>query len=287
MSQDPKDPKDPRHSNGAAQAPADPQDPSGQRARSLLSSAQQEGQLSQAAAQAIHLLDPGAQIQAGLGVCVDDVHASEVILCTLMPDDSGSIRFAGNAQSVRDGHNLVLDTLGQSQQRDSVLCHTRYLNGQVLCPYRPLLGAPRMDSSNYDPTGGTPLYDQTVVLLGTVLAKAQEFAQSGVAVRTVTLLITDGADESSRRARATDVAAVVKDLLRAENHIVAALGIADGRTDFRQVFRAMGIEDRWILTPGNTPQELRRAFQVFSQSAVRASQSTAAFNQAALGGFLN
>jgi hypothetical protein len=47
------------------------------------------------------------------------------------------------------------------------------------------------------------------------------------------------------------------------------------------VFAAMGIPDRWILTPGNSATEIRRAFQVFSQSAVRATQGVA------LGGFSN
>jgi hypothetical protein len=82
------------------------------------------------------------------------------------------------------------------------------------------------------------------------------------------------------------VAALVADLERAESHIVAAMGISDGSTDFRRVFCEMGINDRWVLTPGNSPSEIRKAFQVFSQSAVRASQS-ASFSQTALGGFGN
>jgi hypothetical protein len=157
----------------------------------------------------------------------------------------------------------------------------------VLSPYGPLDGAARMDAQNYRADAGTPLYDQTVVLLGTVLAKAQEFEAAGVAVRTVTLLITDGADQHSTRARAKDVAVLVRDLRKAERHIVAAMGISDGRTDFRRIFREMGIEDRWILTPGQGASDIRRAFQVFSQSAVQASQGATAFHQASVGGFLN
>ena len=71
---------------------------------------------------------------------------------------------------------------------------------------------------------------------------------------------------------------------QAETHIIAAMGIEDGSTDFCRVFREMGIEDQWILTPGNDVSQIRRAFQVFSQSAVRASQSAAHFGQAVLGG---
>jgi len=70
-------------------------------------------------------------------------------------------------------------------------------------------------------------------------------------------------------------------MLAQENHIVAAMGISDGTTDFREVFRKMGIADRWILTPGNSASEIRRAFSVFSQSAVRAAAG------AQLGGFSN
>lgn len=251
----------------------------------LFQAAEDDGTLSPAARAVLDVPDLGAQIQAGLGVTVDDVESSEVVLVTLMPDDSGSIRFAGNAGVVRDGHNLVLDALAASKQRDSILSHTRYLNGKVLQPYCLVSQAARMTPANYDPCLGTPLYDQAVLILGTVLAKAQEFAAAGVPVRTVTLFITDGADEGSRRAKAADVHKVVRDMSAGEGHIVAAMGIDDGHTRFRDVFRAMGIEDRWILTPRNDATEIRRAFQLFSQSAVRASQGGRSFSRAAAGGF--
>ena len=249
--------------------------------KQLLDDAQKTGALSVAGKNVLDVIDLGAQIQAGLGVSVDDVAASEVVLVTMMPDDSGSISSAGNVEAVRDGHNLVLDALGASKQAGEVFVHTRYLNGHVLTPYAPLASAVKMTARNYHADKGTPLYDQTVVLLGTVLAKTQEFAQAGVPVRSVTLLITDGADCGSTRARAADVKALVRDLLAQECHVVAAMGISDGTTDFAQVFRDMGIPDRWILTPGNSAQEVRRAFQVFSQSAA------AIGTGAALGGFAN
>ncbi|HBB35484.1 MAG TPA: hypothetical protein DDZ80_17045 [Cyanobacteria bacterium UBA8803] len=251
----------------------------------LFQSAQAEGLLSQASLQALNVLDIGAQIQAGLGVNVDDVMSSEVVLVTIMPDDSSSIAHSGNVQTVRDGHNAVLDALNACQQRDNILVHNRYLNGYVLYPYCTLDQAVRMDAGNYQPDRDTPLYDQTVVLLGTVLAKSQEFADNGVPVRTVTLIVTDGADEHSTRANARTVASVVRDMLMAENHIIAAMGIDNGSMDFRQVFRDMGLRDEWILTPNNSIEEIRKAFQIFSQSAVRASASVIGFSQAGLGGF--
>jgi len=250
--------------------------------KKLLEDAHKMGALSTTTLRTLDVADLGAQIQAGLGVAVDDVASSEVVLVTMMPDDSGSIAAAGNIGPVCDGHNLVLDALRASKQSGDVFVHTRYLNGHVLYPYSPLDGAVTMSKQNYRADKGTPLYDQTVVLLGTVLAKSQAFAQVGVPVRTVTLLITDGGDCHSTRASAATVAALVKDMLAQENHVIAAMGISDGSTDFRQVFQEMGIPDRWILTPGNTASEIRKAFQVFSQSAIAASQGVTA-----LGGFGN
>jgi len=249
--------------------------------KKLLEDAHQTGALSKEALDTLDVVDVGAQIQAGLGLSIDDVGSSEVVLLTMMPDDSSSIACGNNADAVRDGHNFVVDALGASKQAGEVLAHTRYLNGHVLFPYTQLAHAHKLTPANYDPRLGTPLYDQAVVLLGTVIAKAQELAQAGIAVRTVTLIITDGADCGSTRCKAKDVAAIVRDMLAQENHIVAAMGISDGTTDFKKVFRAMGIPDRWVLTPGNSASEVRRAFAVFSQSAVRAAAGVQ------LGGFSN
>lgn len=243
------------------------------------------GNISPEGLQALSVNDIGAQIQAGLGVSVDDVTTSEVTLVTQLIDDSGSIRFANNAGAVRNGHNMVLESLKDSKQANSILSHCRYLNGTVLYPYCLIKQAPLMTNANYDPIGSTPLYDQTAVTLGTVLAKVQEFDDNNVPVRAITLLITDGADCGSQRHTAKSITPLVQDLLKTEMHIVAGMGISDGSTDFKRVFQEMGIPDEWILTPGNSEKEIRAAFHLFSQSAVRASQGGAQFSQSALGGF--
>jgi hypothetical protein len=250
----------------------------------LLKSAQKEGDLSAQSMQTLGNLNIGAQIQAGLGVAAEDVQASEVFLITNMIDDSGSIRFAGNMQHVKDGHNLLLAAFGGSKQKDGFLVHTRYLNGTVLFPYVKLDDAKKMDAQNYNPNGDTPLYDQTLVTLATVVAKTQEFEDCGVPVRTITAIVSDGADTSSQ-AKASQVKAVVSDMLKKEKHIIAFLGVEDGATDFMKIATDMGIRPEWVLTPKNDPKEIRKAFNVLSQSAVRASQNAASFSKTALGGF--
>jgi hypothetical protein len=74
-------------------------------------------------------------------------------------------------------------------------------------------------------------------------------------------------------------------MLARENHIVAAMGIDDGGTDFRDVFRRMGLRDEWIYTPANDPAEIMQAWLLFSESAQHASQSAGSFSQTSAGGF--
>lgn len=249
----------------------------------LFQKAAQEGTLSPASAHVLAIPDLGAQIQAGLGVSVDDVTASEVMLIGMMPDDSGSM--SPNTDAVCDGHNVVLDAFKGSKQKDGILVHCRYLNGNVLYPFAAIDQAVRMSRRNYSADQGTPLYDQAVVFLGTMLAKAQEFADAGVPVRAGALIMTDGQDLHSVRSTARDVERIVKDMLKQETYIVAAMGFDNGSTDFRSVFSGMGIRDEWILTVANSPSEIRKAFRLFSQSMVRASQGAGAFSKTALGGF--
>lgn len=256
--------------------------------QSLFGNAQAEGTISPAGAAAVMAIpDIGATIQAGLGICVDDVKASEVLLVTMLIDDSGSISTCRNEDNVRQGVNLVLEALGQSKQKDGILVYCKYFNEDApLYPYVPLDQAIKLDTSNYIPNGGTPLYDQIAVVLGTVLAKSQEFVNAGVAVRSVTLIVTDGANEHSKKHKSPgSIKPLVLDVRRAETHIVAAMGIDDGRTPFKAIFEEAGIDSRWILTPKNSPSEIRRAFELASQSALRASQAAGSFSQVAGGGF--
>jgi len=251
----------------------------------LLHSAQNQGEISAQSIQVLQVNDIGAQIQAALGVGIDQVQSSEVVLVSILIDDSGSIACANNEDAVRQGRNQMHQALLDSKQGDNILTHTAYLSGQILDPYVLLKNATKMDNSNYNATlGHTPLYDRTIEMLGTVVTKAQEFIDSGVQVRTITLIITDGAENSSRHSSAAKIAQVVKDMLNSERHIVAAMGIGDPNY-FNRIFGDMGIQPQWILTPSGTDSDIRKAFQVVSRSAVRASQSAQSFSKVAAGGF--
>lgn len=228
--------------------------------------------------------DLNAQIQQGLGVTPDEIATKDVVLVSMLIDDSGSIRFASQSDAVRQGHNLVLDSIQESKQEDNVLVHVRYLNGTVLTPYVRVQDAAKMTTHNYNPNGGTPLYDETVVFLASIAAKYQEFQSAAVPCRCITLIVTDGVDEHSYRSNDRDVKHIVTDLLKTEDHIIATMGIGDDKDQWDPVFEGMGIPEDWRLTPSTSGHDIRAAFSMFSKSAVRVSQSGVVVSQ--VGGFI-
>lgn len=231
----------------------------------------------------------GPAIMAGLGdVTIDDIEgmgATEVLLLHLLVDDSSSIAYAGNTQLVIDGYNGVLDALDDSKSSSAILIGCQLLNSGVVYPFVPLERAVRLTTGNYAPCGGTPLYDRMATVLAGSVAKMSELEDGGVAVRGATFVITDGCDVGSRSQSPQQLKPVIDSMLRTEAHIVGAVGIDDGETDFRAVFASMGIRDQWIQTPKNSASDIRRAFGTISKSAVRASQAAGNFSQTALGGF--
>jgi hypothetical protein len=250
--------------------------------KDLLNGAQDDGLLDQSALYALNVVDLGATIQDNLGIDPDSIDSTEVFGLFALIDDSTSIRFAGNTQVVRDGYNGVLDSLMKSQSRDDILVSTTMLNSGVFQAPVALPNAKRLDNT-YNPQGWTPLYDRTLDLGALATIKRQEFRNTGANFRGVLLLVSDGNDEGSK-ANAKRVAALLTSLQAQEVFQVIALGINDGRTDFKAVFGEMGVLPNLILTVDNDPHSIREAFGVVSRATVSASQG-GSLSQSGLGGF--
>lgn len=274
----------------------------------LIDSARSAGVLSEDSLDALKKVDPR---KLTLGYPVNQYKEGSVLLAATLIDDSGSFNVTvekfvfkndslkerlvvhnascddpkSNAEAVRIGHNAVIQSLLDSERPSAVWFHTRYLHGRELNPWNRLEKAIKMERSNYRPDGGTPLYDETAVMLGSIIAKTQEFRDNWTTVRTATLIVTDGADTESKLQTPATVKSIVTDMYNMGIHIIAAMGIYDGFTDFRKVFIEMGIRENLILTPGSTPEEIRKAFGLFGKMARRASDLEK-FDDMFKGGFL-
>lgn len=212
---------------------------------------------------------------------------SPLRLLTMMIDDSTSMSRFNNFGAVMDGHNSVLDTLANSDRAPLFLAKTRYMHGKSLAlGYRPLNQAPRITRENCHLRGGTPLFRASRRLLWYVQRRAQEYAEEGNDVRTLTLLLTDGWNREFRKQKtnAQDVCNVVKPMIASGQHIVAGVGVASGKADFRQTFLEMGIPEQWILTL-RSAKEIRAAFGRFSECAAQSSASPQQFEETQAQGF--
>jgi hypothetical protein len=226
----------------------------------------------------LQAMDLNAQVQHALGMSADEIESSEVFLLALNVDDSSSIQFSGNNQVVIDGVNLVIEALKNSKSENDILVLLNYLNAGPVYPFAPIDQFPTLDKTNFRPYGSTPLYDSTYLVLKTIQDKEAELAASGVPVRSATLIVTDGGENTSRNKSAADVAKLAKELKRRETHLLVGMGIDDGSTDYEHVFHTMETDDQ-ILTPGNDPSSIRKAFQVFSRSSLQAVSGAVSFSK--------
>lgn len=255
--------------------------------KSLFAGATATGALTPAAA-AVVTPDMTTGIAAAMGITADDVTASNVTLINFVVDDSTSIKSVqGNREAVRDGCNMILDAVKATKDEDGILATLRFLNkDKPLYPYTQIGNAIRLDDRNYDPSGYTPLYDTIAENMGLVVAKAHELNVQGVQARSVTMILTDGANVGSTHHTSPEsVRPLIKAALASEQHLVLVMGISDGSTDFVDIFTRMGVPRENILTPGNSPHEIRAACMMFSKSAVRASVAAPGLGITNAGGF--
>jgi uncharacterized protein YegL len=240
--------------------------------QTLLSSATAAGTLS-AATSSFLSGSLGAVVIAGAaGKDAEDIVASDVTLVTLLVDASSSIHDRGLEDAVRDGQNLLVDALGDTRERESILMALWTFNSDlnVLHSYVGLDDVTRLDKKSYAGLGSTRLYDTWCDALTANVAYAQQLRSSGTPCKSVVVVITDGEDVGSKR-RAADCARISRDLLASEQFTLAFVGV--GTSDFHTIAREMGVPDGCIAVQAQaTPSAIRQVFRMVSQSAIRASQ---------------
>jgi uncharacterized protein YegL len=240
---------------------------------SLLSGAADAGTISPETATLLtgHL---GAVVVAGAaGTALEDIQASDVTLITVLIDASSSIATANLEQAVRDGQNLLVDAFAGAKEAPSILMALWTFNQDLTVrhSFLPVGDAEHLDDKSYRGCGSTRLYDGWCDALASNVAYAQRLRDGGTPTRSVVVVITDGADYGSKRT-AGECARLSRELLRSEQFILAFVGVGDD-TDFRKVARSMGVPDGCVAVQKDVrASELRKLFQMISQSAIRVSQ---------------
>lgn len=244
--------------------------------RALIKHAEQRGLLSRRSSEVLRQAWVVQGIQQTLIHSYQLKRPGRTILITMMPDDSNSMRFVERNQTgVIEGHNELLGMLAVSADNRRILLQTRYLNGFVLNAFAPLQHCKNLDRQNYPCLNGTPLYEQTLVTLATVIAKTEELSALGAKVRTATLLMTDAESEDKLGDEwIPAVASVIADMRNIGDHIVAGMGFPSGDASYcRRVFAQMGIDAKYIFD-ASSREEILKAFRLFGKSALELGRGT-------------
>ena len=146
----------------------------------LFADAVDEGALTKASLRVLATPDINTKLQAAMGVDVDNVMASEVVLVNILMDNSVSM--GPMKATAMDGQNEVVDALLATKEVDGVLMLSTLLNGGAVGGYQPLDTSSKLDAKTYRITGNTPLYERTVDVLAAMVAKTQAFVNGGVPV---------------------------------------------------------------------------------------------------------
>lgn len=198
-----------------------------------------------------------------LGASPEEIQKTECYLLLVVLDDSGSMTGA-ERDAARAFNEFLNDYKAAKASEDissDVLIAVAGLNRGIIYPYSRIENASPL--ADYYAGGSTPLYDVTLKAQGLQIAKTTELSLYGIAVKTVTLLITDGRDQAST-ASAAEVSSVMQAIQEDRNHIVGGIYRGDAR---ESTFREMGIPARWILDGGSGGKDLLNAFSRFSKAS--------------------
>ena len=229
-------------------------------------------------------------IQIGLGVGSNTFPVNESILVGMVIDNSGSIKtdIKNGPALVCEGQNLMINAMKKSKQKDGILIGTWLINETApVHPFVTIDDAVYLEpGKNYQAGGITPLYRQCCNVLSVMALKSKvDFAQAGCRCRSIFLVVTDGYNiDNDDSFNAGMVETLIKEM--GETLIPYFMGISNGSIKFKTIAESMGFYSENIVTPGISESELRKAFQMVSQSAAYASQSLANFSKSALGGFI-
>jgi hypothetical protein len=215
----------------------------------------------------------GPTMTGAIGIPLNQLATNEVTLAMNIMDMSGSMHSHAN-DLIRAYNDDYLGAMAGSTAVDDILVSTIVFDNQVelLHGYVNLGDAPQLNRGNYDPDGTTALYDAVASGMTNMVLYAQQLRQSGVMVRCIIIVYSDGEDNASKQTAAS-VRRAAHDLLKHEMYTLAYVGFKSGGisdSQLRHLADAIGFPD--VLIAGMSHEELRRIFHLASMSTVRVSQ---------------
>lgn len=218
----------------------------------------------------------GPTMMSAVGAPLASLAGNEVTLAMNVIDMSGSMQ--PFARELIDAYNDdYMAAMAFSSAADDILVSTIFFDDavQLFHGYVNLQDAPRLSSQVYRPGASTALYDAVAGGLTNMVLYAQQLRQSGVMVRCLALVYSDGEDNASRQTSAA-IRRASRELLKQEIYTLAYVGFRNGgltEQALRQMAGAIGFPE--VLSAGMSRAELQRVFRLASMSTINVSQGRA------------
>lgn len=191
----------------------------------------------------------------------------EVTLFSVVLDETGSMQ--GNRSAVIQAFDEMIKALKDSKAADSILMSVWAFNDRMtrlVHSYLPLDLVPGL--TDYDPDGGTNLFDATLDSITSLLQYEVDLAKAGTRTQSIVVVFTDGEDNASRNP-ASAVKTVVDGLIAKEKYVFSLVAFGQGYA--KQTASEMGFPN--VLELGSSPTDIRHAMGTVSKSVIRTSQT--------------
>lgn len=195
----------------------------------------------------------------------DQIQVEETINCVFVIDVSPSIsRYVGE---LNNAFNDFVQTMQQSHVHDRLFVSIVEFdeNVRVRSGFQPIIGVPVI---NFVPQGnGTALYDAVLSGIKNAVEYRTSLESTGINVKTLIFIITDGEDNSSVNRAADRVKTQLEDIKNNEANTFSFTTILFGvgsQARFEEAQNKMGIEH--LAKVGVTGKEIKKMISFISSS---------------------
>lgn len=189
-----------------------------------------------------------------------------VFVCDVSPSVSAYINDLNNA------FNDFIQTMQQSHVHDRLFVSIVEFNEKVSVKsgFQPIIGVP---VTTFTPSGrGTALYDAVAAGIKNAIEYRENLENSGINVKTLLFVITDGEDNYSQHGAAKAVKDKLEEIKKDESKAFSFTSILFGvgnQADFEYAQKEMGID--LLAKVGQTGSEIRKMISFISSSISKSS----------------
>lgn len=190
------------------------------------------------------------------------LNIEETVNITMLIDTSGSMH--GNKDELNNQVKLFMEWMQNFHQAPKLFVSIGTFDSKmdVITGFQQVNN---VQTPTFNPNGSaTMLYASCLDFIKNVINQQQRAMNAGILSKSIFFVITDGADNASTNQDASDVKALIDNLINDEatagSFMSALVGIGDAAT-FEHAQKVMGIQKLFVIDPSKGDKENKKAFK--------------------------